>query len=361
MGRIISNFQSESPLHSKAREILQDAIDQGWSDPKKLTHQSAKARILRDQAVESLAEKLSLRPNEIEIIGEPLLGNYFSIQGLLQPDDTLLYSAADRKEVFAIAQSRSRKIELPVGLTGLIALEELRVAHTSLNGVFAMQVANGETGVLQHLEELLDGVGPVRIACDFTSCGPRISFPSRWDTACFDAKTWQGPEGIGIVAIAEGTIWSNPLPHVGAARTPSSVSLPLVLAAAVALETWSDEEEEESPRLRSLSERLRRRISQTVSDCDIAGDLDSSLPHITSLSFLYVEGEELLRKLDAAGFAVDSGSACTSENLQPSHVLAAMGVLTHGNIRITLHHGVTEEEVDALTSAINNAVTELRQ
>jgi cysteine desulfurase len=347
-------------LHLKAREILQDAIDQGWSDPKKLTHQSAKARILKDQALESLAERLDLRPNEIEIIGEPLLGNYFGIQGLLGSDDTLIYSAADRKEVFAIAQSRSRKIELPVAVTGLITMENLKITRTSLNGVFAMQVANGESGVVQHLEELLDGVGSARIACDFTSCGPRISLPSRWDTACFDAKTWQGPEGIGIVAIAEGAIWTNPLPHVGAARTPSSVSLPLVLAAAVALEAWSEEEKKESPRLRTLSERLRRGISNNVTDCDIAGDLESSLPHINSLSFLYVEGEELLRKLDAAGFAVDSGSACTSENLQPSHVLAAMGVLTHGNIRITLHHGVTEEEVDALIVAISSAVAELR-
>jgi len=361
VGRVLGNFQSESPLHPKAREVLQDAIDQGWSDPKKLTHQSSKARILKNQALESLAEQLALRPTELEIIGEPLLGNYFAIQGLLRPDDTLLYSAADRKEVFAIAQSRSKKIELPVAITGQIPIEDFRNSLTSLNSVFALQIANGETGVVQHLEELVDVVGPARIACDYSSCGPRISLPSRWDTACFDAKSWQGPDGIGVVAIADGTQWTNPLPHVGAARTPQSVSLPLMLAAAVALEVWHEEEQSESPRLRALSERLRREISDAVTDCDIAGDLDSSLPHITSLSFLYVEGEELLRKLDAAGFAVDSGSACTAENLQPSHVLAAMGVLTHGNIRITLHHGVTGKEVTELIAAISRAVAELRQ
>lgn len=357
----MSNFQSESPLHPKAQEALQDAMEQGWSDPGKLSHQSAKARILKDQALASIAGQLAVSPNELEFIGEPALGNYFAIQGLLRPDDTLIYSAADRKEVFAIAQSHNKTIELTVDNRGQIAPEDFLNSLTGRNCVFALQIANGETGVVQRVEELLAVSGSTRIASDFSSCGPRIALPSRWETACFDAKSWQGPAGIGIVAIAEGAAWANPLPHVGAARTPQSVSLPLMLAAAVALESWHAEEKNESLRLRALSEKLRREISATVAHCDIAGELDSSLPHITSLSFLYVQGEELLRRLDAIGIAVDSGSACVAENLQPSHVLAAMGTLTHGNIRITLHHGVSEREVDELIAAITRAIAELRQ
>lgn len=357
----MSNFQSESPLHPKAREALQDAMEQGWSDPGKLSHQSAKARILKDQALASIAGQLAVNPGELEFIGEPALGNYFAIQGLLRPHDTLIYSATDRKEVFAVAQSHSRTIELTVDSRGQIAPEDFLNSLTDRNCVFALQIANGETGVVQRVEELLAVSGSVRIASDFSSCGPRIALPSRWETACFDAKSWQGPAGIGIVAIAEGAAWTNPLPHVGAARTPQSVSLPLMLAAAVALESWHVEEKNESLRLRALSEKLRREISATVAHCDIAGELESSLPHITSLSFLYVQGEELLRRLDAVGIAVDSGSACVAENLQPSHVLAAMGTLTHGNIRITLHHGVSEGEVDELIAAITRAVAELRQ
>jgi cysteine desulfurase len=101
-------------------------------------------------------------------------------------------------------------------------------------------------------------------------------------------------------------------------------------------------------------------VSTSIENCDVAGDLDQSLPHITSFSFLYVEGEELLRRLEMAGFAVDSGSACTAEDLQPSHVLAAMGVLTHGNIRITLHSDTTPSQVIELAEAIKIAVTQLR-
>jgi cysteine desulfurase len=132
--------------------------------------------------------------------------------------------------------------------------------------------------------------------------------------------------------------------------------LPLLIASAVALETWNAHDE----KVRLLSSRLRDGVSSSISDCDIAGDLAHSLPHINSFSFLYVEGEELLRSLEKRGFLVDSGSACTSEDLQPSHVLAAMGLLTHGNIRVTIRPEVTEQDIDELLVAIRLIVSELR-
>jgi cysteine desulfurase len=72
-------------------------------------------------------------------------------------------------------------------------------------------------------------------------------------------------------------------------------------------------------------------------------------------------GEELLRGIQNDGFSVDSGSACTADNLEPSHVLAAMGVLTHGNIRITIHPDTTQAEIDALISSVKNNVERLRK
>jgi cysteine desulfurase len=80
-----------------------------------------------------------------------------------------------------------------------------------------------------------------------------------------------------------------------------------------------------------------------------------------SVSFLNCNGEELLRAIESDGFSVDSGSACTADNLQPSHVLAAMGVLTHGNIRITIHPGTTQSDIDGLTDSVIKNVIGLRQ
>lgn len=359
MAHITGNFLAESPLSPKTREALGDALDQGWSDPRKLAHSAAKARILHGQALASLGQNLGLRPEEIEILGEPALGHFYSISGLLEPQDTLVYSSVDRKEVFAVARGRQRSAEIGVDSSGRINAHDLQ-RYSRGQGVLALQAANGETGVMQDLETLVAKAGDLRIAADFSSAGTRVPLPSRWDSAFFDARTWQGPQGIGVVAIRNGASWKNPLPHLGKIRTPQSASLPLTIAAAVALEEWQEKERVEGARLRILNKDLRNEISASIENCDIAGNLDDSLPHITSFSFLYVEGEELLRRLELSGFAVDSGSACTAEDLQPSHVLAAMGVLTHGNIRVTLHHDCTSAEVKSLASAIKVAVADLR-
>jgi cysteine desulfurase len=73
-----------------------------------------------------------------------------------------------------------------------------------------------------------------------------------------------------------------------------------------------------------------------------------------------VDGEALLHALDRRGFAVSSGSACTADTLRPSHVLAAMGVLTHGNVRVSLHPGVTGAEVDRFLAELPETVATLR-
>ena len=359
MVQITGNFLAEAPLSACAREALGDAIDQGWSEPSKLSHFSAKARILKESAIASMAETLGVRADEIEILGEPGLGHFYAIEGLLQPDQTLVYSSVDRKEVLAIARSHSHSHEINVAPSGRMDTHAID-RYSIKDGVLAVQVANGETGVIQDVEALVLSAGQLRIAADFSSAGTRVPLPSRWDSIFFDAKSWQGPQGVGVLAIREGSGWKNPLPHIGKTRTPQTASLPLTIAAAIALEEWQEKERVEGSRLRLLTQELREFIRSRINNCDIAGGLENSLPHISSFSFLYVEGEELLRRLELSGFAVDSGSACTAEDLAPSHVLAAMGVLTHGNIRITLHHGATTEQVRELATAIEMAVAQLR-
>lgn len=358
MAHLTGNFLAETPLSPKARQALNDALDQGWHDHKKLSQHSARARILHDSALESLAASLRVRPSELEPVGEPALVPYLAIAGLLETSERLIYSAVDRKEVFAIARGQASVLELPVDRGGQILLDSLA---RDTEGVLSLQGANGETGVIQNVELLAAHSPGTRLACDYSVVGPRLPLPARWESAFFDAKSWQGPQGVGLLAIREGAAWSNPLPHLSNLRSPQSVSLPLMIAAAVALEEWIAADKNEAERLRTLTEEIRSEIATTLENCDIAGDLDRSLPHITSLSFLYVQGEELLRALEKKGFRVDSGSACTAEDLKPSHILAAMGLLTHGNIRITLHHGVASAEVRELISAIKLAVTQLRQ
>jgi cysteine desulfurase len=94
---------------------------------------------------------------------------------------------------------------------------------------------------------------------------------------------------------------------------------------------------------------------------EVVGDPADRLPHVVTFSILYVDGEALLHALDRRGFAVSSGSACTADTLQPSHVLAAMGALTHGNVRVSLHSGVSEQDVNEFLAVLPAVVHDLRQ
>ena len=109
-----------------------------------------------------------------------------------------------------------------------------------------------------------------------------------------------------------------------------------------------------------LVDRIRATVSATVPDVEVLGDPVDRLPHIVTFSCLYVDGEAVLGELDRRGFAVSSGSSCTSSTLEPSHVLVAMGALTSGNVRVSLHRGTTEHEVDTFLAALPGAVESVR-
>ncbi len=155
--------------------------------------------------------------------------------------------------------------------------------------------------------------------------------------------------------------WRAPYPtdDYQAGRWPGVPDVPAIYAAAVALEVWLNDGAAVGRRQTALVERLRRGLA-LVPDVEVVGDPEHRVPHLLTFSALYVDGETLTLELDRAGFAVASGSACSASSDHPSHVLAAMGALTHGNVRIGLTRTTTEAEVDAFLAALPPIVAEIR-
>jgi cysteine desulfurase len=141
---------------------------------------------------------------------------------------------------------------------------------------------------------------------------------------------------------------------------PGAVALPSVVAAAASLRAATAEWTAERERLHALVDRIRAEVPASVPDVEVVGDPVHRLPHLVTFSCLYVDGEALLHALDRRGFAVSSGSSCTSSTLRPSHVLEAMGVLSHGNIRLSLPTGVADAEVDRFLAELPAIVAALR-
>jgi cysteine desulfurase len=167
---------------------------------------------------------------------------------------------------------------------------------------------------------------------------------------------------VGVLAVRRGTRWRAPLPEDGreGGRVPGGVPVPLVVAAAAALQAQLAESHALGDRLRRLTDRLRSELPRRVTDVEVLGAADHRLPHLVAFSCLYVAGEALAVELDRAGFSVSSGSSCSSAARTPSHVLAAMGVLTHGNVRVSLHRGVDDADVERFLGVLPGVVSSLR-
>jgi cysteine desulfurase len=351
---VTGNFQAESALNPLAQEALLAAFESGWADPKKIGQHPNRAALLRNNALESISNRLGVTPDQIEVTGEVGLGYFLSLAGLLTPEKALHFGAGDRSGVIATVRSHQGLIsEIPLRGDGRL---DFRSANFEKSSVLAFQLANGETGVINSLpSELPDDL---LIAVDATASGARVPLPANWASAVFDSRSWGGPAGMALVAIGEPAHWKNPLPHISSARrTYGTYSLPLLLASAVALENFHPDD----LTIRELNNQIRTAVKAARPDVIIAGELDLAMPHLVSLVFPNANGEEIVRELASKGFSVDSGSACTAMNLQPSHVLAAMGHPTDGNIRITLHAESDQREVSALITALLSVLGSQRQ
>ena len=140
---------------------------------------------------------------------------------------------------------------------------------------------------------------------------------------------------------------------------PGDFNPALVIASAIALQANEVERVATITALQEINSTIRNFVVTQIGDVDIASPISGSA-HLLSFSFLYLHAEQLVEKMDARGFSLDSGSACISANLEPSHVLAAMGRLTHGNVRLHLYPNNSLAEVEKMLVALKEVVTELR-
>ena len=349
MVRITGDFQQERVLHPAANSLLNEFFTKGWPDPAKLNNSSRQASILQEQVRQSFAKALNVRSDEIEFLGEPDLGFQLAIQGLLTPDSKLIYSSIDRQKVFAVAsyeKNNDRDVtELPVNNLG-----QIQESTITANDLLIWQVANGETGNIQSAPK-----SKSMIFADCTSSGVDLLPSFDYQTALFDSKSWAGPAGLGILIIKSAAKWRNPLPHNDLSRTPGTYSLPLLLASAVALENYQAQSDNRD----KLKQEIISFITDQIADVDIAS-APGGLGKFLSVCIKAVEADRLLLDLEEAGFAVDSGSACKSADMKPSHVLAAMNRPIAGNIRLTIHKEITEQIVKEFCNALKASVAKLR-
>ncbi|MFD0532494.1 cysteine desulfurase family protein [Actinomadura luteofluorescens] len=252
-----------------------------------------------------------------------------------------------------------------VDRAGRVDAAEFAAALRPDTALACLQSANHEVGTLQPVEEVAQAcrAAGVPLFVDAAQSLGRAEVPGGWSYLAGSAHKWGGPAGVGVLAVRKGTRWRSPLPadEREARRVPGFENVPAIAAAAAALVAYRADMAADAPRVSALVDRIRTEVPQTVPDVEVIGDPVRRLPHLVTFSCLYVEGEALLTELDRLGFAVSSGSSCTADTLRPSHVLEAMGVITHGNVRVSLPRGVGSEDVGRFLAALPDAVARLRR
>jgi cysteine desulfurase len=342
---------ASAPMLPTARATLIAALDAGWADPRRLYAEGRVARALLDQAREILAQGLGVRPAELSFLPSGAAALRAGLQGLRhggrRRGGRMVATAVEHSAILttgryhaAAGRDPSLFAEVPVDGLGRVDLSALQEA-VAVDGTVlaAVQSANGEVGTRQPLARAhaLCQTHSVPLLVDAMASLGRDKTPEDFDVMAGDARSWGGPGGLGVLAVPERTRWSpdGPVSEFEGGRTDIEPMIALALAAAEAWQQTEATRAERSAWSFACIDRLRAAAAD-LHDVDVVGDGDDRLPHVLTFSLLYVDGEALVIELDRRGFAVGSGSACTSSTLEPSHVLAAMGVLTGGNVRLTL-------------------------
>ncbi|MGW0826461.1 aminotransferase class V-fold PLP-dependent enzyme [Streptomyces sp. NPDC002845] len=364
---------SSAPLHPVARQALQASLDEGWADPARLYREGRRARLLLDAAREAAAEAVGCRADELVFTSSGTRAVHSGVAGALagrrRVGRHLIVSAVEHSSVLHAADAHEADggtvTQVAVDRVGAVTGRAYTDALRPDTALACLQSANHEVGTEQPVAEAADvcrtaGVPLLVDAAQSLGWG-RVD--GEWSLLTASAHKWGGPSGVGLLVVRKGVRFApqGPVDERESGRAAGFENIPAIVAAAASLRAVRAEAAEEAVRLRELTERIRARVPAMVPDVEVVGDAERRLPGVVTFSCLYVDGETLLHELDRSGFSVSSGSSCTSSTLTPSHVLRAMGVLSEGNVRVSLPPGTAEEDVERFLDVLPGAVAAVRE
>jgi cysteine desulfurase len=340
----------------------------GWKAEEAIT----RARI-------QVAKVLHADPKEILFTSGATESNNLAILGAFAAaggrGDHVITGATEHPAVLDVVralEARGARITvLPVDRDGRVDPGDVRRAMGDRTVLVSLMAANNEVGTLHPVAEIgaLCKERGVLFHTDAAQAAGKIPIDVRAmgiDLMSISGHKVYGPKGIGALYVRrkDPRVLLEPILHGGGHERglrPGTLNVPGAVGLGAALEIARAEMPLESTRLRGLRDHLQEEILRRVGDVEVNGHPVERLPHNLNVSFAFVEGEALLMAL--SGVAVSSGSACTSEKREPSHVLRAMGrsdAEAQTSIRFGLGRFNTREEVDSVIDLVIQAVGRLR-
>ena len=332
-----------------------------------------------DTAREQIASLINALPSEIIFTSGATESNNLAIKGIAEmyrsKGKHIITQPTEHKAILDPCQrleSQGCQITLlPIDSTGRINLDQLAAAIRPDTVLVSIMYANNETGTCQPIAEIgrLCHEKGVLFHTDATQAVGHIPVDvslDHIDLLSLSAHKLYGPKGVGCLYVRKRNprVLLTPLLDGGGHERgfrSGTLNVPGIAGLGEACRIAKEELPAESRRLAALRDRLESGIFAANRFVTLNGDREHRLPHTSNLSFAYVEGESLMMAM--GDIAVSSGSACTSASLEPSHVLAAMGVnpiLAHSSLRFGLGRSTTAEQIEYVIQNLTRALTRLR-
>ena len=378
---IYMDYQATTPMDPRVFAAMQPYFLEHFGNPASRTHAFGwKAEEAVEEAREKLASAAGVNAKEVIFTSGATEANNLAIKGIAEAltdrGNHIITVATEHKAVLDVAKELESKgfrvTVLGVDSEGLVSLEALEQAITDDTILVSVMHANNEIGVVQPVADIGAICQKRNVVFHSDAAQSFGKLPLDWATTNADlislsAHKLYGPKGVGALLVRR----TKPRIKMAAqivgggherGLRSGTLPVPLIVGFAEAATLAIAERESESTRLLALRQRLQDKLGAALSHTRVNGSLEHRLAGNLNMSFGYVEGEALLMSL--GDVAVSSGSACTSDSLEASYVLQAIGVpdaLAHSAIRFGMGRFTTADEVDDVANRVIESVGRLRE
>ena len=331
------------------------------------------------QARQTIADILKAKPNEIIFTASGSEADNLAIRGIAKAykhrgkhiiTSTIEHPAV--KNTFMDLMEDGFEITMvPVDENGVMIMDEFKKALREDTILVSVMHANNEVGSFQPIEEIAKITKERKIIFHVDAVqtmGKVEIYPEKMgiDLLSFSGHKFHAPKGIGVLYKRDGVRLARIITggNQEGKRRPGTSNVPYIVGLAKALQMAVANMKEEWNREETLRDYFEDEVSKRIPEIKINGKGARRLPGTSSITFKYLEGESMLLNLSLKGIAVSSGSACSSDSLQPSHVLLAMGVpaeFAHGTLRFSLSKYTTKEEIDYTIESLVEIIGKLRE